>query len=185
MLKGPYCALRLSVLEKLVLLTFLASAEFVKAWLEAIKCMHNYPLFPWSTKIIFSLHSACVTLQSQYRIWQLSQPLEHNVQQKDEMWRSDQLWFPIIPTAGWNEQNRSNAIHSCGFAGWWILGIWLDWKTILTWAGGLYMDITLCFLVVPEWEISTRDTGQRMDDILPHLSHLDHKVSVLRCWWPA
>ena len=45
--------LRLSVSEKLIPLTFLAGAEFIKAWLEVVKCTHIYPLFPWLMKIIF------------------------------------------------------------------------------------------------------------------------------------
>ena len=63
------CTLRLSISRGILPLTSLVGAEFVKAWLEAVKRMSNTFFFACLIDDTLTLGSTYISLDLWYRIW--------------------------------------------------------------------------------------------------------------------
>ena len=63
------CTLGLSISRGILPLTPLVGAEFVKAWLEAVKRMSNTFFFACLVDDTLTLGSTCISLDLRYRIW--------------------------------------------------------------------------------------------------------------------
>ena len=115
MLKPCRSTLRLSVSEKLVPLTFLAGAEFIKAWLEVVKRTHLYPSFSWSIKIIFhcTVHALLCSCNIKYDNFPTLWNITCNENMKSGLLIyydfSSSLQHPCMPRA---RTNRTGAIRN-------------------------------------------------------------------------
>ena len=164
MLKPCRSTLRLSVSEKLVPLTFLAGAEFIKAWLEVVKRTHLYPSFSWSIKIIF--HCTVHALLWSHNIKHDDSPSLWDILCNENMKSgvlidydfSSSLRHPCVP---W--QARTNRTGAIPFMA-------IELLTDEYWNGSierLYRHNLEAFIwILPfKWEISTRTIGRPVDDI--------------------